>query len=342
MANGTFTPSALVATQAKMSLIVADKDSPVNRIYANKTWNLVKALMNEQVVVPGQVQATGKDYTVDIAWPEMIGLSTTTGVAACDLGSGAEAGTYKQSYTIDEALKLNNALVIDENDLISNLFTPEEVRAQLFLQADSAMLDGLQAKALTFLEANFSNGALNGNGYTTDADGIWVPDASYNADLVADIQIAASMNQLGSYFLIAGPQFMRNAILAGAKEGNLDGKGAYQLLNGENFYFDVHNMPSLEKKPIFQVANSVFCWVKKNEHEATVQEITADKKKFTVNSVLMPGLTYDVIEERSCSAGNKTSYKYQFQLRNKLILHPQSQSATTNKGIIKWLNGTPE
>jgi hypothetical protein len=341
MANGTFTPSALVATQAAMSLLVADKNSPVNRIYANKSWNIVDAMMNEQVIVPGKVQEVGKDYTVDIIWPEITGVGGTTGVAACDLGSGLEAGTYKQSYTINEATKLDNALVIDENDLISNVFTPEQVRAQLFLQADSIMLDTLQAKALTFLNANFMDTAANGNGYPTDADGIWVPDASYNEDLIADIQIAAAMNKLGGYFLVTGPKFMRKAILAGAKQANLDGKGAYNLLTGENFYFDAFNITALDNSPIFQVANTSFCWVKKNEHSTAVQEITADKKKFTISSALMPGLEYDVIEERSCSAGNKTSYKYMFQLRNKLILHPQSNNASTNKGIIKWVNGVP-
>ena len=341
MANGEITNSALVATQAKMGELLADENSPVNRQYARKKWSLVQALIGEQTIVPGQIIAKGKDYSVEITWPELTGLSAVNGVATCTLGDGTELGTYKQTYTLDTGDKLNGPIVVDENDFKSNLYTPEEVRAQAFLQADAAMLDRLQAKALTFLDANISDSALNGNGYTSDADGIWVGDADFNEELIADIEIAAEMNVLGSYFLITGPKFWRKAKLAGYNSGNAEGKGNIALINSQNFYFDARNIAALDNSPIYQVMSNIYFWAMKNEHTSAVVPITADKVKYTVNSALVPGITYDVIEERSCSGGNQTSYKYMFQLRNKLFLHPQSVNASTNKGIIKWLNGTP-
>lgn len=339
MANGVITASELLAVQAKMALMMADKSSPVNRLYANKKWAFVESLMNEQVVMPGKIQESGKDYSVDITWPELTGLSAVTGKNDCDLGDGEKLGTYKQTYKITDADKLNAPVVVDEADLVSNIYSKEELIAQALLQIDAAMLDRLQAKALAFVDANISNAAANGNGYTTDATGITVPAASYTEDLMADIQIAAAMNYLGSYFLITGPEFMRKAILADAKQGNYDGKGAFELLTGEKFYFDPFNLAAVANKPIYQISNNVFCWAKKNEHTSAIQEITADKFKYTVNSALMPGLSYDIIEERSCSDGNKTSYKFTGQLRNQLFLHPQSVNAPNNKGIIKWFKG---
>lgn len=337
MPNGVITASELLAVQAKMPVLLADKNSPVNRLYANKKWAFVESLMSEQTVVPSQVQESGKDFSVDITWPELTGVTAVSGKNTCDLGAGAKLGTYKQSYKITDADRLNTPVVIDEADLVSNIYTKEELLAQALLQIDAAMLDRLQAKALAFVDANISNGATNGNGFVTNATGITVPAVSYNEDLMADIQIAAAMNYLGSYFLVTGPEFMRKAILANAKEGNYDGKGAFQLLTGEKFYFDPFNLAAVANRPIYQISNNVFCWVKKNEHSNAIEQITADKFKYTVNSALMPGLAYDIIEERSCSDGNKTSYKFSGQLRNQLFLHPQSVNAPNNKGIIKWI-----
>lgn len=337
MPNGIITASELLATQAKMSVLLADKSSPVNRLYAKKQWAFVQSLMNEQTVVPSQVQESGKDFSVDITWPELTGVTAESGKNTCDLGDGEKLGTYKKTYKITDSDKLSTPVVIDEADLVSNIYTKEELLAQALLQIDAAMLDRLQAKALAFVDANISSGAANGNGYTTNATGIIVPAASYNEDLMADIEMAAAMNYLGSYFLVTGPDFMRRAILANAKQGNFDGKGAFALLTGQNFYFDPFNLATVANRPIYQISNNVFCWVKKNEHTNAIQQIASDKFKYTVNSALMPGLTYDIIEERSCSDGNKTSYKFAGQLRNQLFLHPQSVNAPNNKGIIKWI-----
>lgn len=261
--------------------------------------------------------------------------------SVCDF-EGEEPELDSVKYKLDLCKELTFSL--DENSLLRNKYTFEEVSAKGLLNLAKSFDEYLNRQSLLFLSANagLNKGGAAGTfvGSTLEVD-----PANYNEDLLIDMVMDAKLSKMNDAFLIDSGALYRAFMKSQLESGNADGKGSFAKSQLFKTYFDLIGFPtapvtdtSFVVSPYaYAVANRAYNPSSPTEFQ--VKNLYQIRSTFASRNI--PGIVYDVYHQTECS-GRRKLHTWKMQVNWKFLLNPLCASeGQTVTGILSYTKETP-
>lgn len=345
MAAGDFSPSALLAIKLKAESMWAD--SRLAQDFKAHAEAAVAVKTNSSARF-SELTNPDKDNQVIVNFINPCAIAVEDCQSDCDL-NGNELETGGKTYELDLCKEVNFS--VDAEKMRTNSFTVEEVAARGLAQAIKSLDEWWAQQVLVKLKA-FSGINVSPDPYTYAAGTTTVPAASYNLDLIVEMERDAMMNKLSSPFYIDNGSLYSVVRNAQINAGNADGKGNAVRADLLNMYFDHWNFgPAGLTEDTFAVSSSAVAFVTKNRHSDAPQLIggTVQQTRYTVPSSVIPGVKYDVFYSLKCitNASGKASIYHSWKVKTigGIFLNPEGCPVTvsaveyTPTGVLSYTKG---
>ncbi|MGG5486260.1 hypothetical protein [Gaetbulibacter sp. PBL-D1] len=239
----------------------------------------------------------------------------------CDFTASDIALAYKD---VNLSKCKSASFQINENDLLRNRYTLEELVAQKLLTKTKALDEWINAQSLLFLSANAGYNK-NAETYTLSGSTLQIPTADYTNDLYVKMAIDAKLNKLVDPFIVDNGALYRYYLKAQLDQGNSDGKGDKQRTMLFDTYFDLVGFPTAPvTDDTFLISSSAYAFASRNyftDKPTDHHPKEGKQTRFTIPSRNIPGLKYDVVYEYSCS-GKRFIHKYYIEANFDFVLNP--------------------
>jgi hypothetical protein len=197
-----------------------------------------------------------------------------------------------------------------------------------------AMDEYLNAQFIAFLEANKGNHEYNLPVGTNDSQDWTIAAASWNVDLIPQLQLAARFARFSRPYLLDGNNLWASVYKAGFYSQNADGKGENLLFNTFPYVFDPITMAAVAPNKTYLVNGSAVALVTGNYWGDTREEMAPGHFVYRIGSRNLPGIFYDVHEIQAC-ASNDFVTSWQLRANFEFILNPKGCTATRT-GILAF------
>ena len=333
--NGTFSASTLQTVQ--MSIDNEMLKGSVNRLYNNYSPKTFEALRANQMAKVKVIENPAKDQDVKIVWFEQVeGAVAESCVTDCDF-TGTGGGTDSQTNSLDACYSTK----FQTNSKRQRTNEIDEVTeyAQLFLQNDYYMAKRMNTLAIAFLEANIGTSVFEPASTDSTADGIAVYTAAFDKTLISKMVRSIEMNNLINPVHITGGTFWDIYFNARHEFKNDSGKDKKSLFDELLWYWDLKGLGSDTDQPIYQVSPLAYAFATKVNDtfpKGAPRFVAENIWNYSIESRFMPGVFYQVKENRTCLDAEHVVTDVALELKAKFFLNPKSVNDANNTGIIKW------
>lgn len=239
----------------------------------------------------------------------------------CDITADEVAMTSK-NFTLNNCKSAS--FKIDENDVLRNRYTMDEIVARKLLAKMKALDEHINAQSLLFLSANAGYN-INPETYTFAGSSLQIPTADYNTDLYVKMAIDAKMNKLSDPFVVDNGALYRYYLKAQLEQGNAEGKGAERKIMLFPTYFDLLGFPKAGiTDDTFLISSSAYAFASRNYNGDAPVEVNPKEGRqirWSMPSNTVPGLRYDIYHEYVCS-GKRFEHTYYIEANFGFALNP--------------------
>lgn len=288
-----------------------------------------KAVLRNQTARFSELTKKDKDETVTVTWVDPCGREVEDCESSCDI-SGPEPSTASQDYALD--ICKSTSFSINEEVLRTNDYTAIELIAGETALAIKALDEYWSRQLLVKLKA-FAGINLYPNGFTYANGTTTIPAAQYNPMLYAYLVKAGILNKMPNTYMIDNGNLFIPMLDARLDGGNADGAGG-ALRAAEiagKLTYDMWNFPAAGiTEDTFLISPGAVAFKTKTRFDA--EPVYLDGKvnqwRYTVNSVSLPGVQYDVISQLTCLPNATTNQEeivqnFKFITRGGIFQNPK-------------------
>ena len=350
---GTFTPSqnyadfriAYESMFAEPGRIGKEFDTPIGTVAA--------ITENANYEIQDVLNDAFTNRTVKVNWLEDCSVTPVNAgdtAATCTI-SGEEIGSDSQEFDKNFDFYLERTVKGDErNDLRS----VEEKLAYTIELAKRNLENKFNEQVLSTIESNFNSsndyGDLAGGTYDSGTGVITYDPASWTADLIAEFDLMAQVNQIVNPVFLHGTNLYKEVFLANSK-ACCDNEGDRNLFGVFGHYWDTRQFITTygtSTKPSYAIEpNSVVVWNAYQFENETPQHRMDSKNTHTwrepstrLRDAQGNPFYFDIVWQRDCGiAGDglySVDHEVRVHLRGGIDIAPNNCSAGT--GILKFLN----
>lgn len=324
---GELSPSNILQLRVKAENAWSDAKTKDQYIIESKAAQAVLANQTARVdLLRGQAN---KDQKVEITFLNTCGITDDSCTDNCTLDE-PELDSGRKEYEITSCRK--SGFSIDEEKIRTNSYELEEQYQAGHRAAVKALDEYWAARTVAALTAEAGHNAYPAP-YLFDATNMVtnVPADQYNLrQLTANLIIQAQRNYITNPYYIESGLLLPDYLNVQFNAGNFDGKGDQARLNSLNrFYFDPINFgkANVTTANLLMVDPSAAAIVTKNRHERTPRVLGGKigQTLYTVPSLTLPGIEYDVYYELSCKTVNGNSHYFhtwRYETRGELFFNP--------------------
>lgn len=332
--NGNFDAHALQNVTIKMAQLMSSNNNWIRK-YKNPKHKTLKALMENQgnaaTVLP--LENPAKDPKVSVLWYDKNSVSAGNLTTNCDFTGEAGSGETQEYNMTDgkEAIFSYDT----EQWRTSQYDSPEEYLAAMIIMHSYAIVEGMNASALAFLDANLSGANGYTAGYTFDAgtDTTAIPAAEYSPALWTYLSTCKEINDMDAAFLIGGVGVREIAHFA---EAETDATGR-NLIGDTPIYVDTKGLASASNDPFYLVDPSSFAFAKKTRYTSTPVEDKLNRVKYAIADPFGLGLMFDVIEKHECLSDDAVKVTVKLKIRYDFFANPKTLASPDDQGILKFV-----
>lgn len=311
------------------------KDSALAQEYRPNTDTAIAVLKNQTSRFT-ELTNKDKDTTVTVTWIDPCGRVVADCDNSCDI-TGPSPSSDSLDYTLD--LCKSTSFSINHEILRTNEYSAVELIAGENILAINALDEywsqQLLVKLKSFAGYNaFLNGFTQANGTTT------IPSAQYNAKLYSYLVKAGILNQMpNSYMIDNGGLFMPflDAEIDGKNaEGGGNALRAAQISG--KLTFDMFNFPKAAiTEDTFEVAPGAVAFKTKARFgKPEYLDGKVGQWRYSVKSLSLPGVEYDVISQLVCQVNNVTKQEeivqaFKYITRGGIFLNPKGCPITVGE-----------
>lgn len=331
MAAGDFSPSALL--QVRLQAEEMWSGGQFSSAYTPQA-EAARAVLANQTAQITPLQLNNTDNTVGITWLNACDTAVADCVSNCDL-TEAELSSQIKTYALDTCKKAGFA--IDREKLRTNTFTREEEAARGTAAAVKALDEFWAQKVLAQLQAfagvNVDPTPFTFNAATMQTD---VPAANYNQTLIPYLIRMGIKNRMANPYFIDGGSLFVDFMNTQFNAGNLDGKGDRARVDAIRMFFDLFNFGAAGvTAETFMVNASAVAMVTRNRHDdnPTVIGGSVQQTLYTVPSIALPGVKYDVYYTVKCSTVSGKAHfldSWRFETQGGVFLNPEACKVTVS------------
>lgn len=323
MAAGEFGPSALL--QMRMKAEAMWRDSAYEASLTPHAEAAV-AVLNNQTARFTALQDRNKDNVIGVTWINSCAVDAEDCEANCEIDE-PELETGIIEYEPDICKK--SGFSIDAEKLRTNDYGIDELTGRGFARSIRALDEFWAQTTMAKLKA-FAGVNAYPAPFTYDAAErtTEVPAVNYNVKLVGNLLQQAMLNEMGNPYFIDNGTLYLEWWNSQADAGNLDGRGNQNRINQLRMYFDQFNFAKAGlDEDTFMISPGAIAFQTQNRNPdaPTVLGGKIGHTIFTVPSISLPGVRYDVYYELACKVvGTATHYMHtwRFETRGGIWLNP--------------------
>lgn len=354
MAAGDFSASFLadiIQRQEEMW-----KNSRVNNVFDQPIETAKTLAMNQQVAWQPLMVDARSCVGHKVHWLKSSNNGVedrmTTPKVSCDI-TGPELEADSKIY--QPTFNIGDTFSVLESDC-KGAYTPQEKIAYQMMWTKTKILTALNQKFIAFLEANLMVNAVDArqNGtWHAGTNATYYASNAWNADLMAELNLAAILNKINSPLIINGTNFFNANFNSQFNKLNDNQKDQNAKFAHFNMYWDPRNIDTtVGAKATYVVDPGVIGFFNQNQYYTTAPERRDDalnthtwqeevpQFQYMNNGQLTP-LKVDVSMIRKCTMrGDLKDWGWFFDVscRGGLVSAPLNVS--TDKGILKFVNGS--
>lgn len=322
MAAGDFSASQLLAIKLKAEQMW--KDSRYEADFAPNA-EAAKAVLQNQTAQFRELQNPEKDTQVVVTFINSCAIVAEDCTSNCDLTED-ELESGSKTYEMDLCKK--SGFSVDAEKLRTNTYELNEIAARGMASAikvlDEWWAQQVLAKMKSFAGVNVAPAPFTYDNVNKTTD---VPAADYNVKLIANFLQQAMLNKMGNPYFVDNGSLYLEWLNAQLDQGNLDGRGDLNRIKQLKMYFDQFNFAAAGlDEDTFMISPGAIAFKTKTRNPNTPVVIggSVQQTRYTVPSIALPGVRYDVYYTLKCTTVNGKAH----------IFH--SWRLETNGGI--WLN----
>lgn len=333
MAAGDFTRSELLKIKLKAEQMWSDSRLQADFAPEAEAARAVRA--NQTASMPELLQRD-KDRKITVTWINACGIVAEDCETNCGLTEDElEAGS--KDYEIDTCKK--SGFSVDAEKSRTNAYEVQEIAARGQLMAIKALDEfwavQVLAKAKAYAGVNVAPApyTYDNTNKTTN-----VPDASYNVKMIANLLQQARLNKMGNPYFIDNGTLYLEWLNAQLDSGNLDGKGDATRIAQLKLYFDQFNFPKAGlAEDTFMISPGAMALFTRNRNPDAMTYVAGkiNQWRYTVPSLVLPGVSYDAYQELACKTVNGKSHDYytwRFETNGIVPLNPEGCPVTIQVG----------
>lgn len=331
-----FTCTNLELVRAQMNQMWNDADY---RKSVQPEVEVVKTLSQIQTAKTEFFNASDKKAKLKVYWVEACEGAVQDCTTDCDF-SGTPVSSECQDYEIGECKE--TVFTLDDSVLYDDYTTFNEAVAEGLMKHTTLLDNEIEkfviAQLDSFASANKYTNDDRGNvvGNTTYIDGpFWTPS------LMAYFSKVRRVNHLSDAVMFSGENMYDAWWNVQNDAANANGQGAKNKFDAFGWFFDLVNMDDiLAAKKTLMVSPHAAAFVSTNRVLRN-EEITngADIVRFSVPSLNIPGVTYDVYYRTEClNGGEDTRHHWRIVARYDLFANPEM--CDSGSGILSFECGT--
>lgn len=213
---------------------------------------------------------------------------------------------------------------INENDVLRNRYTLDEIVARKMLSKMKALDEYINAQSLVFLSANAGYNK-NPESYSFNATTLEIPTSDYTNDLYVKMAIDAKLNKIVDPFIVDNGALYRYYLNAQLEQGNAEGKGNQRKSMLFPTYFDLVGFPSASiSDDTFLISSSAYAFASRNYNPNAPIEVnpkSGRQIRWSMPSNTIAGLRYDVYHDYVCT-GRRFTHTYYIEANFDFALNP--------------------
>ncbi len=329
---GTFSASDLVKVQMKSDQMWVDN---IGTGYYDSEVDTVLAILKEQKTSDSfrELRSSEKDKTVTMVW-----LNDCTETVAdcsndCTVG-GDELASDSEDYALN--ICKTTGFTVKEKELRGNVFSPDELIARGMLQKIKLLDEQLNVAILAKIEAGRGVNEYLPDGWeNVDSDTV-VPSSEFGTNMIPRLIMTGKINRFKNPFVLSGEALWYEQWNAMIDQMNGEGKGDASRFTKIRLYNDLFNIDSANapNKKLYLIHQGALALITKSYYN--IKPVTyMDNVRYSVPSMKIPGVYYDVIYKNECSS-NEMLHKFSLTLNAGIFLNPTGCSETRT-GIISFL-----
>ncbi len=266
---------------------------------------IVKGLVEMQTAKTQFFNPTDKVAKLRLYWVEACEGAVQDCTTDCDF-SGAEVSSACQDYTIGQCKE--TIFTIADSDFYDNYVNFNEAVAKALLKHTTLLDNEIEVATIAALDSfsgvNQYDGDSRANinlNNTEIAGPFWTPS------LMSYFAKVKRVNHMPDAMMISGENMYDHFWNAQADSANADGKGALNKFESLKWKFDLVNLDdTLGAKKSLLVSPHAAAFVSTNRVLKPVEISNgADIARFSVPSMNIPGVTYDVYYRTDCANGGE-------------------------------------
>jgi hypothetical protein len=342
MAAGDFTKSELLKIKLKAESMW--KDSRLMADFQPEAEAARAVLANQTATMP-EILNRDKDRTLVVTWINACGIVAEDCETNCGLDEN-ELESGSKEYVPDICKKAGFS--VDAEKSRTNAYEVTEIAARGQLMAIKAMDEYWARQAIikmkSFAGVNVAPAPWTYDNVDKSTD---VPTADWNVKMIANLLQQARLNKMGSpYFVDNGSLYLEwmNAQLDG---GNLDGKGDAERIRQIKLFIDQFNFGAAGvAEDLFMISPGAMGIFTKLRNSDTMEYVAGkiNQWRYTVPSLVLPGVRYDAYQELTCKTVNGKShdvYTWRFETNGLIALNPEGCPVTVSiEGVPTVLSPT--
>lgn len=300
-----------------------------------------KALIENSTAKMEYIENSKKETEARIYWTKFCNTTTSTSTPDFCTFTGAEADSACKDYAIE--LEVSGGFTIDEANYTNNNLNVEQVYADNTLKVmknlDQKLGQMLLAKLATFTSANLYQQAGTG---CSDETGDWIttfiPPSRWTPRVFAYFAKVSMFNHFTSPFLLDGENLYDIIVDAKLNGANGEGKGAAAAVELMKTYSDLFNMVTIAPSKTYMIDRGTVAFANKalwgaNSSTNAIDRGIGGELKYSVKSMNLPGVTYDVYTRKECS-GPYEKLHVQFHTRFDLLNGAEGCNGAT--GVLEF------
>ncbi len=298
-----------------------------------------QAVLAEQTANVTPTENSEKDNIVTVYWVDDCSDTVGDCTDECTI-TGTEAQASCKDYEI--TLCREDTLVIKEKVFRNTALSFEEVLARQWARKIQKLDEDIAKTVVAKIDSFSGVNAYTGGIGTVVGTNTYIPASYWTPEIVAYLSQVAVLNKSSDAYLLDGDNLFQQEILAAFKQVQPGDAADLPMLQAFRKYFDLFNMNAVlaPDQKTFMIDKGAVAIASKNQYGSSPVTISngANITRFSVPSINLPGIVYDVVYKTECS-GSDIIHKYKFIARFDVFLNPASECDPDNTGVLSFICG---
>lgn len=305
-----------------------------------------KAVIENQTATFPEFDDRKKDKKITVSWLSSCDNEVRDCVDSCEINEqplSSDTKDYEPKCLGEIGFSVN------ETELRTNRYSIEEVIAKgqnskiiaLDEKIAQIVLVGLKgASGVNVAPSPFTYDAVNKNTV--------IPAADYNVGIVGNLIQQAQLNQIQNPYYINDGSLWLEWFNKQMNAGNMDGMGDAQRVKALRMYFDQINFAKAGLTDnLFTIDPNAVALKTVNKHEDGIRELggKVNRTLYTVDSLTLPGVKYDVVYTLECITGEQYVHQFRYRAHGLFAVNPEScpvtvgETTASRTGVLAYKKG---